>query len=488
MKRKSLGIFGKVFLYTTFILIVVIGVSALFFSNQISVAISMSQQQQLTSIFEPLRYELEGKTEEEAIATAEAFHEKNSYFEFCLRIRDGQILYATPNYESDFQVLPPRDPSTTPPYSLKGSFMAKESFPGTPSATEGSGISGNPFTGRNFQMVMNTTSGIAIFISTNPSNMGAYNEIMQRTTLALLLLLLVGTICAIFFARSIAHPVKSLAKDTAKMASLELVSAPVLRSDEIGQMANDVYRMYERLKETILELEREIQKQREMEESQRYFFAAASHELKTPLAATTALLEGVLEGVIPGKEHPETLRTCLRLANEQASLVSEILEIVKLTDHKISLNMQQVNLAALAETVLTSHAALAETHNQKIVTEIDGSLRVKIDEPLFRRAFSNIVANAIQNTPEGGNISIVGAEQGENTVRVSVFNEGSPIPEETLSKLFEPFYHTDEARSKGLKRSGLGLALVSKALSQMSIEYSLENVEGGIVFTMNLPQ
>ncbi|KPU44487.1 hypothetical protein OXPF_19810 [Oxobacter pfennigii] len=67
----------------------------------------------------------------------------------------------------------------------------------------------------------------------------------------------------------------------------EYVPSPVPRRDEIGQLAGDVYKMYKKLKLTIGQLEKEIEYEKEMEENQRYSFSAASHELKTPIAATS---------------------------------------------------------------------------------------------------------------------------------------------------------------------------------------------------------
>ena len=82
------------------------------------------------------------------------------------------------------------------------------------------------------------------------------------------------------------------------MACLESVPFPVARRDEVGQLAKDVHDMYEKLKQTISKLEAEILREKEMEENQRYFFSAASHELKTPIAASSALLEGMIAGIV----------------------------------------------------------------------------------------------------------------------------------------------------------------------------------------------
>lgn len=71
--------------------------------------------------------------------------------------------------------------------------------------------------------------------------------------------------------------------------------------------------MYEALKSSIAQLETEIVREREMEESQRYFFSAASHELKTPIAAMSALVEEMLEGMVDAEGYPDSLRKCMKM-------------------------------------------------------------------------------------------------------------------------------------------------------------------------------
>ncbi|MRA64088.1 vancomycin resistance histidine kinase VanS, partial [Bacillus thuringiensis] len=86
----------------------------------------------------------------------------------------------------------------------------------------------------------------------------------------------------------------------------------------------------------------EILRVREMEEAQRYFFSAASHELKTPIAATSILLEGMLENVGDYKDHPKYLRECMKMMDAQDNVISEILEIVNLSDGKISQDSEKL--------------------------------------------------------------------------------------------------------------------------------------------------
>ena len=238
-------------------------------------------------------------------------------------------------------------------------------------------------------------------------------------------------------------------------------------------------------------LEDEIIREREREESQRLFFSAASHELKTPIAAARALVEGMIAGVGDYKDHGKYLRQCLHTLDSQAHLVSEILEIVKLREDADPL-MVSLDIRELGNIVLAEYRPLAEQRGLTVQAEIPGVF-VKADRNLLQRVLSNVIANAVQNTPEGGLIRIEADMQ--KSLRLTILNTGAYISEELIHQLFEPFYRVDAARTRQSEQqplltsgtqSGLGLAIVKKALDRMSVPFSLENTPEGVLFRMDL--
>ncbi|MPW24257.1 HAMP domain-containing protein [Alkalibaculum sp. M08DMB] len=306
-----------------------------------------------------------------------------------------------------------------------------------------------------------------------------YMSFVTKTIIVLVILLSASVLAAALFARSMANPIKKLAADTTKMSKLEFVSAPAARHDEIGQLSNDVYKMYETLK---LEIERE----RELEENQRYFFSAVSHELKTPIAAASSILEGMLANVVKPSEYPEYLKKCLNMMTKQKTLISELLEIIRLDDNKIESKFEDVILKSVIQSVLSTHQTLADTKAQTIVVSVPDTLICLLDQNLFSRALSNILINAVQNTPEQGHISIWCNEQDNQTVRLHILNSNAHVDEKSLPKLYEPFYRIDKARSRDQNRSGLGLTIVKKSLDCMEIPFSIENIGDDVVFWMDL--
>jgi len=231
-------------------------------------------------------------------------------------------------------------------------------------------------------------------------------------------------------------------------------------------------------------LEDEIVREKAIEESQRLFFSAASHELKTPIAAARALVESMIANVGDYRDHPRYLRECLKTLDSQAHLVSEILEIVKLSDTDAESQAISLELADLGSAVLAEYRPLAEQRNLLIQGDFP-NVSVKTDRNLLQRVLSNVMANAVQNTPEGGTIRIEAVEG--KTLRLSITNTGVYIPEEVISRLFDPFYRLDTARTRHGAQSGLGLAIVKKALDRMGFPFALENSDDGVVFWVELP-
>ena len=225
----------------------------------------------------------------------------------------------------------------------------------------------------------------------------------------------------------------------------------------------------------------------EQREAQRYFFAAASHELKTPNAAITTLLQGMLDNVGVYQDHPKYLWECLKMMGEQNKIISEILEVVNLSDRKIMPVFETVLLREVVEAMLPRYRSLAERNDLNIDVQIPKEISCVADYALLSRALSNIAINAIQNTPEQGLIKIWTEAQG-TFIRLCIQNSGAQISEDILPRLFDPFFRADRARTASNGQSGLGLTIVSMALSSMEVTFAIENVPEGVRFWVELPR
>lgn len=470
-KKRFFSIFGKVLLYTMLILLIVISSMFAFFSNQIKTAVTLTQQKQATENFLPLLTQLKGKTDEEITEFARKFHEENSSFKFCFQNEDGKILFQT----EDFEIPPDFDEK----FFTSGKLITRKN-----------NIADNGFdigsTGSiPERIVFLSENGVKLFIITPFTSKTVYGEILAKAAWTFGLILVLSLLTAALFAWLIASPVRRIAADTRSMAQLRDVAPPLPRSDEIGQLAEDVYSMYVELKSTIRKLENEMGHVKAIEENQRYFFSAASHELKTPIAATSAILEGLLGDVITPDEYPAYLRECMKLNVEQTRLVSEILDIMKLGDNIGKRELVLVTLSDCVNDVLPPIIPIIEAKGQQLTVEISKDITCTLDIGLFSKALSNVILNAAQNSPENSEIR-VWATECVGSVRLSVWNGDAHIPTEALSRLYEPFYRADEARTAGSGRSGLGLTIVQKALQLQGFPFAIENTGGGVLFWVDI--
>ncbi|MCL2354268.1 MAG: HAMP domain-containing histidine kinase [Defluviitaleaceae bacterium] len=471
IKRKFFGIFSKVFLYTMLILLFVIGGMFLLFSNQIQSTIALTQQQQFSETLMRFVEQTQGRTKEEIIVLTQDFHSWNPSFELSLLNERREVLFQTDGFASNIMI------STISNENL-------EIMSGTSSESGDLSI-------QRFQIARQTAllpigNGLHLQVDGSLSGASIYREILGGAAWVFAIVTLTSLLAAFFFARLIAKPIQRVSSDTHMMARLLPVDPPKKRNDEIGQLSKDVYAMYGRLKTTVCQLEREVERVKLMEENQRYFFSAASHELKTPIAAVSGIFEGMLSDVITKEEYPVYLREGMRLAKEQTKLVSEILELVKLDGEMPSLEKEPINLRQCLEGVLEQLSILIESKEQLLTINVAGDITCQLNYRLFSKVLSNVLLNAAQNSPELSEICITTKED-EGLVCLTVWNEGAKIPEGIISKIYEPFYRDDEARTVGEGRSGLGLTIVKKALDLMELPFEIKNADGGVLFQINIP-
>ncbi|GGA37918.1 HAMP domain-containing sensor histidine kinase [Paenibacillus physcomitrellae] len=439
---KNHGIFFKTFIYTAVSILLLVVVTAALFSQQFKSFYRTIQNRQIVASYEPLERRIQRN--DNIVEAAERFYENNQSFEFIITDKNGGLIFATPNAEA--------------PDSFDGDFFY---------------VVHND---KDYTITAQSRTGLESF----------YQDLIIRGSLVFVAIFALCLICAYVFARKMTTPIKQLADSAGRMASLEDVPPPQERQDELGALARDVHFMYGKLKETISQLEDEILRVREMEETQRYFFSAASHELKTPIAATSVLLEGMLENVGDYKDHSKYLRECIKMMDAQSEKVSEILEIVRLDDGKVTPVPEKIDIRNMVTGLLPEFQTITDAGGQRMVVDIPDGQTCFSDSKMLQKALSNIIVNAVQNTPTGGEIRIW-SELIDKQYRLCVLNTGARIDEAVLPKLFDPFYRADKARERKDKRSGLGLTLVRKTLETMNIPYALENAPDGVLFWMNLP-
>ncbi|MDP1603201.1 MAG: ATP-binding protein [Legionella sp.] len=219
--------------------------------------------------------------------------------------------------------------------------------------------------------------------------------------------------------------------------------------DEIAQLSNEFDRMAEQLETLVNSKERLLQD--------------ISHELRSPLARLQIAIELGRKKAAQSAE-VEFCRMeveCLRLN----TLIGEILEFARLDKSVDELDKKNVNINDLINRIITDATfEFGESHPQTILNSTkDYSL--SIDERLIHRALENVIRNALRYSPPGKVVTIfVSADEQNNQLFIDITDEGPGVPEEQLTRIFNPFYRVDTSRAKKTGGYGLGLSIAEKAI------------------------
>jgi signal transduction histidine kinase len=200
---------------------------------------------------------------------------------------------------------------------------------------------------------------------------------------------------------------------------------------------------------------------REVEEARRQLVAAASHDLRTPLASLRLLVESIDDGVATGETRDRYLREVRTHVAVLSDLVDDLFELSRIEAGEISWTMRQVELGELIGETVAAMRASAEERGVRIAAELpEGDLLAEANAEKVQRVLFNLIQNAIRHTPADGSVT-VRARPVAKGVEVEVDDSGEGIPAADGERVFEAFYRGDASR--GDDGAGLGLA-ISKAI------------------------
>jgi len=220
----------------------------------------------------------------------------------------------------------------------------------------------------------------------------------------------------------------------------------------------------------------------------RDFIANISHELKTPIGAVGLLAEALQAAA---GEPAQVRRFAKRLTKESerlARIVQEIIELSRLQASDALTEAELVSVDHVVSLALDQTKVAADGHRVNVVTGKNTGAVVYGDETLLVTALHNLIANAIQYSPNGSRVG-VGVKRVDGIVEIAVTDQGVGIPDEELGRVFERFFRTDPARSRRTGGSGLGLAIVKHVVENHGGDVRVWSRLGrGSTFTIRLPE
>jgi two-component system phosphate regulon sensor histidine kinase PhoR len=340
--------------------------------------------------------------------------------------------------------------------------------------------------------------------------------VYSARTLALLLAISIGVVTALFLSL-----LDGVSRDALIVAALISFSASYILSFAtleflIFREINKIYKMMEKLRKKELSniskekssalnpfekineeiysfatlKQKEIDELKKLEAFRREFIADVSHELKTPIFAAQGFVHTLLDGAVNDKNvRTRFLKKAAKSLDGLDVLVQDLLTLSQIETGEIKMKFEHIDLYRLCAEVVEQFEEKAEKKHIRLKMLTDHQkIMVFADWQRITQVVTNLVGNAINYTPEHGEVTIT-FDIGKKSVTTYVADTGEGIPPQHINRIFERFYRVDKSRSREKGGTGLGLAIVKHILEGHSSKAEVSSTVGkGSVFSFKLPR
>jgi two-component system sensor histidine kinase CpxA len=273
------------------------------------------------------------------------------------------------------------------------------------------------------------------------------------------------TLLCYWLAMHLTAPVRSLQRAVERFGQGDLSTRfEIRRRDELGELAGAFNQMADRI-QTLLAAERRL-------------LLDISHELRSPLAR----LGVAVELARSGDDRAGALDRIQKEADRLNALVGELLLVTRAEGDPSSLRFETVRLDELARDIAETNQIEATARGTAIKFEAREATQVEGDPELLRRAIENVIRNAIRHAPAGTEVEVTAAGGA-----IRVLDHGPGVPEESLDRIFDPFYRVDNDRNRSSGGAGLGLAIARRAVDLHKGAIRACNANPGLLVEIEFP-
>lgn len=299
----------------------------------------------------------------------------------------------------------------------------------------------------------------------------------------LTIVLLAVTIIVIVSAALILYKERRQIKEVAEALSdvrngngnRRVLAAPSQLLSPLVYEINDIVRAYED----------QIAAFQQTEETNKQLMTSLSHDVRTPLTTLIGYLDAVHKGVVAGEEREEYTETARRKAYDLKSYIDVLFDWFKLNSDEFAMTIHRTEAAELTRNILIDWIPLLEDQNIEYSIEIpEQAVIADLDSDSYMRIINNLLQNVIAHS-QADAVTVLLAKQ-EDTMQLSVADNGIGIGKEDLKQIFSRLFKCDKGRSE--KGSGLGLSIAYQLAERMGGKLIVESSPGqGATFILTLP-
>nr|WP_246869956.1 ATP-binding protein [Novosphingobium sp. SG707] len=268
-----------------------------------------------------------------------------------------------------------------------------------------------------------------------------------------------------WLARQISHPVVALQASARRLAEGDLGARPedwlMARRDELGSLAAEFTTMAQKLQQQL--------------DSKDELLRDISHELRSPLTRLRVAAALARQNAGDLETH---LARVERDIDRLDRIIGDTLRFSAMNTPGRQLDRQLVDLAELLGEAVDDARIEAEQRRIALRLSAPDGIAMPCDPDLLRRAFDNVLRNAIRHSGEGEAIAIT-LETGPDRICIAMADRGEGVPEEALERIFEAFYRVDKARGAQSGGAGLGLAITARIAALHGGTVAADNRAGG---------
>lgn len=310
--------------------------------------------------------------------------------------------------------------------------------------------------------------------------------------------MIVTGIIASFMSKKFTNPILQLNDIAKNMSDLKFDKRYQEKNinDEVNNLGKSINIMADKLESTIrelkntnIELEKDIEEKSKIDEMRKQFISDVSHELKTPIALIQGYAEGLIENVnTDEKSRKFYAEVILDETNKMDTLVKQLLELSKLEYGKRKFNNVKFNVVELINEIIRKCNVILKENKINVEFDKSKNVYVKADEFYIDQVITNYFTNAIKNAKEvdGNKVIKIAMEKRKDKLRISVFNTGENIKEDDINRIWKRFYKVDTSRNREQGGTGIGLALVKAIMNNYKNDFGVINKKNGVEFYFEL--